>query len=431
MAKPDQLPEWAVSGSAQKIDDASPIQKSIGYDDGDFPNIGEFNWFFNLCYQWFQYINDELSVESDSSKAELANISPSWIYISVGDYNLIPGTPPVNTKIDRKISQLKEDVDVSISNSINSLSLNTVGQITGFNIKTDQKSATVLGGGGVVDLKRFDDTVWDPNKVIQIREPNTSSVSSAFVNVAFTDWSYFTASGMMATGVVSYGEGVSVYIFIVSHIGASGYTFMSDTNISGFNINTTYKLANNLSGSEDVYLRRLGATVMLTDNVTGNVIALEAYNKGDRFFCRNDALPGGTNTFFGKKIYFDNAGTFIPTTGAFIAQTILTNFATDKIAPILAADGVYHTDIHFSGVDSAFSTIQVSEVVNTIPMNRPYSIGNEETYAASGVFLTKCGKVSVDFSSRSPSITNIDTNIEYIDITMRGWTDSRDQYALV
>ena len=75
--------------------------------------------------------------------------------------------------------------------------------------------------------------------------------------------------------------------------------------------------------------------------------------------------------------------------------------------------------------------MRITEVATGFTNRKTYSIGNDEVYVAVGDELSKCGNVSMEISGTLMTIANIGGNIEYLDVTVRGWNDSRGQYSLV
>jgi hypothetical protein len=102
MAAPDQLPEWATSGT---LDEPNAGAKATGWLANMKPPFGWMNWWMNLVYQWLSYLNENV-VPTGSVGFNYDDGNPAWLsrdvspaagswtqYDGTGTPEYVSGTP--------------------------------------------------------------------------------------------------------------------------------------------------------------------------------------------------------------------------------------------------------------------------------------------------------------------------------------------------
>lgn len=434
MAKPTTLPTWAIGASASKTA-PNAQQQDVGYLPKDFPTSAEFNFLFNLYYDWFNYIDTELSIADGENTTQIASVSKTFVYITLSNYDALL-TPTLNDTIDRKASDLKEEITIETDNklttlendintTISNLVISSPGSITGFEYKISNGNFISLNVG-VATLHLDSAVVWeiDPTKLFLLR--TSTSSNQLFINATYTNWEYSGSGGIMAPTATAFAVGVKSFFFIIVS-GTNSPFLLADTLSSGANAVARYRAIFSIALSTNVFIRRLGGTIVFSSG--GQNKAINTWNRGNRFF-----MSMQSTTDYRTKVIVDTLGLFGGATSSFDVgdSPIIVNLDPETLAPSINGAS-YHCVVRANGAVGSQQDIEIrSDTIREL-----FGFTSTDTYILNSNLVANAIGFNVELydpeivlenaSSSSHGATDV---INYLDVTCIGWTDHREEQSI-
>ena len=437
MPKPILLPKWAIGPTAIKTAPTTS-QEDVGYNAGDLPTHAEFNFLFELIYEWIVFIDDDLADGSTNNTNAIASVKKTFVYIDLTTYDAITG-PTLNDTINRKSSNLKEIIDTSVDTKIQTAvdTLNTTisdlritlpGMISGFEY-TGSGGTTVTFKSGIGTLHLSTATTWtDDQSKLLLTNFVASGGSSRYIKVGSSDWAFAGIDGIMAPGVLGFAAGISVYFFVLdSGPGLAGIPIvLADTDPLGTKAVTRYRALFSLGALDLVFLRRIGATIT---HLTGStILGRDTQNKGNRFFQIQTHIAAPQ-----RAILVDASGLFGGATPPFQGNDpfIIPDIVTLNLAPLINGAS-YHCVFHASGTAADQQDL---ELISTT--KEQFGVPSIAPYGANGDIVTSVVTYKMEMGQKTVSIDNVSSaaptaadSILYLDIGCDGWTDHREEETI-
>jgi hypothetical protein len=408
MAIPTIDLQWATSVSAEKIAAPTNDQKLLGYQSGDYPTQGEFNYLFNGYYQWTQYLTNDV----DSAVSDVSSISETFVYLDDVAYSNITD-PTANDKINKKVS---DSQDIAIQST-------GAGAIEGLDYNVGNSNIDIETGSCYM-YKAFS-TSWNtPILKFESLSPFTG------VLISGGNWAFFGSGGIVSTTAGTFSAGAVLYVFALGTSASTQTAYIADTSSNGSNavtdFATTYAVA-----TDTVFTRRVARIIIGLNN---EVISLS--HKGNYTSVRTSDATN--NLIAGRYVHTDTAGVYITPTAALLSGSSANiNLTGSVITPILSQSTIDLT-VSFNGTATNRHTLEFIDHIDGSGLVSKESASGYSTNAvsvSSGTLLdANTHKISV--SRNQFSIKNVSTGVSpasdvlYLDVAVNGWTDYREQYKI-